>query len=1300
YSAATQFGGVTQTAFEGLKVAMIQASVLALPNFNKTFTIETDASGVGIEAVLQQKGHPIAFLRQRLTTHFQAKGLPKLLGFDYEISYKSGSDNLVADALSRISSGVELNELVLTSITTDLMQQVKESWTQDEKLQQLLLQLQSQTYKKDKYALVDGILRRKGKIVVEGDFLLERYTKMVKQVVRECDVCHREKPILSTYPGLLKPLPIPEKIWSSISMDFIEKLPNSHGKTVILVVVDRLSKYAHFIAMQHPFTASTVAQVFLENVYRLYGMPDSIVSDRDKIFLTHFWQIGVVAYKLELPPHSQVHPVFHISQLKLCRGSSHKIGILPHCVPNGVLSAEPVAILDRRLAKVGNRAVPYVLIKWSNHSEEDATWENYADLIQRSQRNIESGACYFIGNTGQGFTPHVISVTAGEDVGQELMTFMQQSKLKAIEVTNKKETATVWSELTDIPLYNVIVWMDVRTTSICRSTPATTTTTTTTVTDAQLKELIDQGVANVLAARDADRSRNGEDSHDSKMGVRRQAPPAYECTYQDFIKCKPLYFKGTKGVVELTQWLEIMETMFRISNCTVENQIKFATCTLLESALMWWNSHVTTVGLDVAYAMTWTNLRRKMNDKYCPRESDKIERYIDGLPDMIHESVMASKPKTMQDVIKFTTELMDKKISTFAERQTENKRKFEDTSKNNQNQQQNKRQNTSKDYTAGQKPTCFECGAQGHFKRECLNLKNNNRGNQVGNENAPAKVYAVGHARTNPDSNVITGTFLLNNRYASILFGTGADRSFVSTAFSSQTDITPTTLDHYYDVELVDGRIISTGTLSIGPVQNERIVRPTEGAIQQRIDDLFDQLQGSSVYSKIELRSGYHQLRVREEDISKTTFRTCYEHEEHLKLILKFLKKEELYAKLSKCEFGFLSEDFVVYCGASHKGLGAVLMQIEKVIAYASHQLKIHKKNYMTHDLELGSIVFALKIWRHYLYGTKCTVFIDHKSLQHILDQKELHMRQRRWLELLSDYDCEIRYHSGKANVTEVRKPENIKNEDVGGMLIENSKDPEKLRKEKLELNADETLCLNDRSYDTIWVIVDRLNKSAIFVPMRETDPMEKLARMYQKERSLQKALGTILDMSIAYHPQTDGQSERTIQTLEDMLRACAAPFEELYGRKCRLPICWAEVGEVQLLGPEIVQEKTKKIIQIKQRIQAAHDRQKSYADLKCNPMNFQVGYIVMLKVSPWKGVIELPQVLSRVHNTFHVSNLKKCYADKSLAVPLDGLYFDDKLYFVEEPVEIMDQKVKRLKRSRILIVKVRWNSRRGPEFT
>ncbi|GJV14039.1 putative reverse transcriptase domain-containing protein [Tanacetum coccineum] len=660
-----------------------------------------------------------------------------------------------------------------------------------------------------------------------------------------------------------------------------------------------------------------------------------------------------------------------------------------------------------------------------------------------------------------------------------------------------------------------------------------------------------------------------------------------------------------------------------------------------------------------------------------------------------------------------------------------------------------------------------------------------------------------------------------------------------------------------------------------------------------RIDDLFDQLQGSSIYSKIDLRSGYQQLRVRDQDIPKTAFQTRYgyyefqvmpfgltnapaifmdlinrvckpyldkfviifiddiliyskdekEHEEHLKAILELLKKEnrgihvdpakiesikdwaspktpteirqflglagyyrrflEGFSKIAKsmtkltqkgikfdwgekeenafhlikqklCSAQILalpegSEDFVVYCDASYKGLCAVLI---------------------------------------------CTVFTDHKRLQHILDQKELNMRQSRWLELLSDYDCDIRYHPGKANIVadalsqaqiEALKIENLVNEDVGGIIRKD------IPKERLEPRADGTLCLHGRSwlpcygdlrsvimheshkskysihpgsekmyqdmkklywwpnmkadiatyvskcltcarvkaehqrpsgllvqpeipewkwdnitmdfitklpkssqgFDTIWVIVDRLTKSAHFLPIRENDPLDKLARLYLNRivarhgipvsiicdrdgrftsnfwKSFQKALGTDISMSTAYHLENNGQSERTIQTLEDMLRACvidfgkswvkhlplaefsynnsyyasikAAPYEALYGRKCRSPVCWVE------------------------------DRQKSYADRKRKSMEYEVRDRVMLKVSPWKGVVrfgkrgklnpryvgpfkvlakvgrivyklELPQELNRVHHTFYVSNLKKCYADEPLVMPLEGIHVDDKL--------------------------------------
>ncbi|GJT72227.1 putative reverse transcriptase domain-containing protein [Tanacetum coccineum] len=815
-------------------------------------------------------------------------------------------------------------------------------------------------------------------------------------------------------------------------------------------------------------------------------------------------------------------------------------------------------------------------------------------------------------------------------------------------------------------------------------------------------------------------STNGDGSHSSHGDNRRNVQTACPCLYADFMKCQPLNFKGNEGVVCLTRWIEKMESIFNISDCAIENQVKFATCTLLGAALTWWNGQIRSLGPD-AYSMTWEVLKKKMADKYCPQgeikkleielwnlkvkgndvltytecfqeltlictkfvanETEKINKYISELPDNIYGSVKSSRPKTLDETIELANDFMDQKLRTYAEKQ-----------------------NVAKVYNIG-------TGEKKPYGRSLpkvsgnTNVANTQKGNGVNPKGNVANAERKGNASRDPDSNAVTGTFLLNNCYASILFDTGADRSFISTAFSSLIDIAQTPLENSYDVELADGKIVGVDTIMQGctlnflnhpfnidlmpvelgsfdviigmdwlrsndgreswltiiscskaqeymtkgckiflahisakkeedksegkqlkdvpvvrdfpevfpedlpglpparPVEfqidlipgaapvarapyrlapskmkelseqlqelsDKGFIRPSsspwgapvlfvkkkDGSFRMcidyrelnkltmknhyplsRIDDLFDRLQGSSIYSKIDMRSSYHQLRVREQDISKTAFRTWYghyefqvmpfgltnapadkkEYEEHLKAILELLKKEKLYAKFSKCEFwtpkvqflrhvidsrgiyvdpakiesikdwtspkppmeirqflglagyyrrfieGFSkitksmtkltqkgvkfdwgekeenafqlikqklcsapilalpegSEDFVVYCDASHKGLGAVLMQREKVIAYASRQLKIHEKNYTTHDLELGSVVFALKIWRHYLYGTKCTVFTDHKSLQHILDQKELNMRQRRWLELLSDYDCDIRYHPGKANV-------------------------------------------------------------------------------------------------------------------------------------------------------------------------------------------------------------------------------------------------------------------------------------------
>nr|GEW31723.1 putative reverse transcriptase domain-containing protein [Tanacetum cinerariifolium] len=351
-------------------------------------------------------------------------------------------------------------------------------------------------------------------------------------------------------------------------------------------------------------------------------------------------------------------------------------------------------------------------------------------------------------------------------------------------------------------------------------------------------------------------------------------------------------------------------------------------------------------------------------------------------------------------------------------------------------------------------------------------------------------------------------------------------------------------------------------------------------------------------------------------------------------------------------------------------------MQNEKVIAYASRQLKIHEKNYTTHDLELRVVVFALKMWRHYLYGTRCTIFTDHKSLQHILDQKELNMWQRSWLEFLSDYDYDIRYHPWKANVV----PDALSRKERSRPL-RLRKD---LPKEKLEPRADGTLCLNNRS----WV--------SYFGDLRTLI-------MYESHKS-----------KYSIHPGSD----KMYQDLKQLywwpnIKANIAT----YVSKC---LTYSKVKAEHQKPSDHSNQK---------RIQAARDRQKSYADLKRKPMDFQVCDRVMLKVSPWKGVVrfgkrgklnpiyigpfkvlakvgdvanrlELPEKLSRVHNTFHVSNLKKCLSDESLVIPLNELRIDDRLHFVEEPVEIMDCEIKQLKRSRIPIIKLhQWEASQAEQL-
>nr|GEZ53581.1 putative reverse transcriptase domain-containing protein [Tanacetum cinerariifolium] len=641
---------------------------------------------------------------------------------------------------------------------------------------------------------------------------------------------------------------------------------------------------------------------------------------------------------------------------------------------------------------------------------------------------------------------------------------------------------------------------------------------------------------------------NGENGENRNRGMNYGGfmPMARECTFQDFLKCKPHTFSGTEGVVGLTRWFEKIETVFNISNCPPKYQVKYATCTLHDGALTWWNSHKRTIGVDAAYAMKWAGLMKLMTEelillcnRMVPDEEDRVERFIGRLPDNIQGNVIVVNPARLQDVIRIANQLMDKKLQGYAARVLRIKEGWE-----------------------------------------------------------------------------ITQGITVNS-------------------------------DHH-----------SRGKILLSKVQFLGHVIDSEGI---HVDP-----------AKIEAINDWE---------SPKTPTEIHQFSEKAEPAFQLLKQKLCSAPILALPKG--SENFVVYCDASHKGLGAVLMQKEK---------------------------------------------------------KELNMRQQRWLELLSDYDCEIRYHPEKANVvadalsrngrskplrvralvmtiglnfsmqilsaqSEARKEENFINEDLQGMI------------NKLEHRADETLCLNNQSWipcfsdlralimheshkskysihtgsdkmyqdlkklywwpnmkaeiatyvskcltcakvkieyqkpsgllvqpeipqwkwenitmdfvtklpkmaagqDTIWVIVDRLTKSAHFLPMREDDTLEKLTRQYLKE-------------VVSKH-------EVPVSIISDRDERFTSHF-------------WKSLNKA------------------------------------------------LARVGTITYRLELPEQLIRVHSTFYVSKLKKCMANEPLAIPLDEIQVDDKLNFIEEPVEIMDREVKRMKQSHIPIVKVRWNSRRGPEFT
>nr|GEW69912.1 putative reverse transcriptase domain-containing protein [Tanacetum cinerariifolium] len=1128
---------------------------------------------------------------------------------------------------------------------------------------------------------------------------------------------------------------------------------------------------------------------------------------------------------------------------------------------------------------------------------------------------------------------------------------------------------------------------------------------------ATIQKLVANKVVETLAADRAARNdpnvAEGSGGNDDQGG----APPIWECSFTGFIKCGHTQFHGNEGAVELCHWFEKTISEFGISECAERSKVKFAAATLQGRALTWWNTQVVTLGLDVVNEKSWTDMRKIMMEEFCLDE--EVQRLENGLRSLklrdtniaaytqrfnelalLCPQAVPTEKKKVGSILKVCLRISREKqlplgpwylIKLFESNnnqaggsnsnrnnnyQNNNRGNYRDN--NRHNQYNNKRQGGARAMMAAQNngvdqggpdpnynrcglchfrqcpPKCNRYGRKGHKTNDC------GKRTVATGANTEEVMLSVEHMQSEKPSKareyVEKGSQLFlahvtkKEPSEKRLQDVPVIRDFPE-VFPDDLLGLPPPRQVEFRIELVPGA---------APVELNKLTFKNRYPLP-RIDDLFDQLQGSCVYLKINLRSCYHQLRIREEDIPITTFRT------------RLLKKEQLYAKFSKCDFWLdtvkllghvidskgihvdpskikaiknwaapttptkgeeeeealqmlkqklcsapilalpeRTEDFVVYCDASIKGFRAVLMQREKVIAYASCQLKKHEENYTTYDLELGAVVFALRKEREKPLRVRALVMtvyhdlskrilraqteamkeqmVKAKNLERLIkpmsdkmyqDSKKLYW----WLNMKADIatyvsKCltftKVKAKHQKPLVTMRASTPHSSKHSMGGSVdrlfvgvrklnpryvgpfkimdivgpvayklkllrelqgIHNTFHVSNLKRcladknliiplEEIQLD-DKLHCIEEpieimdhevkklkqsqipivkvrwnsqrgpkftweredffkRKYPHIFsnkkkrsmknrapgrhfhhvlalrVFISVLDESWIDLEVgikgsfRETDPMDKLAIIYLKEvvtrhgihvsiisdrdprfasnfwRSLQNALGTRLDMSTAYHPETDGQSERTIQTLEDMLRACAidfgkgwvnhfplvkfsynnsyhasikaAPYEALYGRKCHSPVCWTEVGEAQILGPKLIQETTEKIVQIKQRMQAAHDRQKSYADLKRKLMEFQVRDKVMLKVSPWKGAvrfgkwgklnpryvgpfkvlervgdvaykINLPEELSRVHNTFHVSNLKKCHTDETLAVPLDGLHFDDKLHFVEEPV-------------------------------
>ncbi|GJV79824.1 reverse transcriptase domain-containing protein [Tanacetum coccineum] len=613
------------------------------------------------------------------------------------------------------------------------------------------------------------------------------------------------------------------------------------------------------------------------------------------------------------------------------------------------------------------------------------------------------------------------------------------------------------------------------------------------MTQAAIRKLVADSVTAALEAQAATMaSANNPNRNIGPTG----SPVLKTENYKEFISCQPFYFNGTEGAVGLIRWFEQTESVFFLSRCAKENKVTFATSTLTDDALSWWNAYAQPMGVDQANQITWTELKRLLTNKYCPRtEVRKMEEELYNLTvkgNDLKPYVIRFQELTVicPNMVPNTEKLLEAFIGGLP-RSIKGNCKYQVTT--NKSLTTEELSTTTPAITTTVTPTPTTATTITNY--------NKTEGKKLLELMLLLHLETIGHlTKKYRNKKPATGSNQLpvTIHLVKVLFDSGADRSFISISLASMLNIPSITIDTFYDIEMADGNLskyhdkilcnekvvhipINGETLIIQVMEKKSDEKRLEDipVVKEFLDVFHEDLPGLPPVRQVEFQID---LIPGATPVARTPYRLAPSEMQELSNQLQELADREIVCQFSKCDFririmqflGHLidsqglhvdpakieavknwtsptrptenyirgeeqesafqllkqklceapilalpegNDDFVIYCDASLQGLGAVLMQREKVIACASRQLKPNEENYTTHDLELGAMIFALKIWRHYLYSKKCTIFTDHKILQHVLCQKELNMRQRRWLELLTDYDCEICYHPGKANV-------------------------------------------------------------------------------------------------------------------------------------------------------------------------------------------------------------------------------------------------------------------------------------------